>query len=219
MHTVRTFEQMIMKSAEEVVWLQESDSASANIRLFHFRLGRHFEDKSLREISLCQSHQVNLAETAVVGSTDSGRNLISALFSFTHFWQFGTHFSRLREAVHQHVEEVAEIIVTTSEPPVQQYTQELVDMQLQLRLSRKKEGGMPDFDTDPTSRSRFHKQMVKFKQMWNGDIAGTRCQHYCVRVGPRSSWCCKDDRESKAKLAAALCEAALTSAPDPLSAV
>lgn len=59
LHTVRSFERLIANTAEEVILLQETDSATANDRLYHFKL-EWFDDhdNSLRECMPCLNHQV-----------------------------------------------------------------------------------------------------------------------------------------------------------------
>ncbi len=59
LHTVWSLERLIANTAEEVILLQETDSATANDRLYHFKLQRFDDhDNALRECMPCLSHQV-----------------------------------------------------------------------------------------------------------------------------------------------------------------
>lgn len=80
MYSIRRFESLIMGCAEETILLQETDSASANERLYNHRLNlsEAQEDTTLREWMVCHSHQANLCETSLVGS--SHPRLISDFF-------------------------------------------------------------------------------------------------------------------------------------------
>lgn len=57
LHTIKSLQKLIAATAEEQVFLQETDSASANDRLFHFKLNRFGGDRALRECIPCFNHQ------------------------------------------------------------------------------------------------------------------------------------------------------------------
>ena len=58
LHTIRSFERLITETAGEQILLQETDSATANDRLYHFKLNRFDGDRALRECMPCLNHQV-----------------------------------------------------------------------------------------------------------------------------------------------------------------
>lgn len=213
----RSMENLILKGSHEQVHIQETDSASANVRLFNYRLQRHQHETLLQEMVCCHAHQANLVETSCVGA--SGPKLISSFFSFCHFLQAGTHWSKLKEAVRQYVVETAEISVATSagaELPL--YTQELAQMQALVRKaltqSKTKHAEMADLQEKDVAHCQFDKHVAEFLRMWNGDLTGKKCEHRCFRTGPPSNWCCQDDEESKSKLASSLIAFALHSVPE-----
>ena len=81
--TISKLETMIMSCASETISLQETDSASANERLYNYRLHAYDNDHTLRELVICQNHQNNLAEGSLVATTH--QSLISDFFSFSFF--------------------------------------------------------------------------------------------------------------------------------------
>lgn len=220
LQTIRNFERLILATAQERVVLQESDSASANERLFHHRLNLCKGDV-LREIMLCQNHQCNLVETALIGCAYS--RLISVFFSFTHFAQASSHFTKLKQAVQEQVSENTTVIVTadttvSSHAFCADYLEELTSMMIGVKtnLSTVKKETTPQTQRGAEQQyaTQYAKKIQEFKKMWNGDLTTSsgQYQHRCNRCGPQSSWCCKDNAHSQAKMASTLI--ALLSTPE-----
>lgn len=205
-----------MSAAAECLFIQETDSASANDRLWHHRLSS--KDRVLREHVVCHNHQCNLVEVSVVATTHA--RLISDFFGFSHFLQSSSHFAKLKQAVTAHIQEAATIFVCQTMDQVQEstntkYLDELTSMLLQARVyttKAKKTGdavGSDDTAGSANELSGFKKKLADFKTVWNGNLsspAGT-FQHYCYRAGPASSWCCRSDEESFARMAKTVCQA------------
>lgn len=107
LQTISKLESLILGTGEEQIRLQETDAASANQRLYHFRI-QDQKDNCLRELILCANHQNNLVEGSLVATAH--KSLISDFFSFSHFVQAGTHFAKLKAAIRQHIRDTAEIV-------------------------------------------------------------------------------------------------------------
>lgn len=206
-----------METAEERLFLQETDSATANERLWHYRLKACQGDGVLRELMICHSHQCNLIETALVGATHS--KLISDYFSFSHFIQASSHWAKLKHAVAQHVR--SRTLVSHSSSADEQlcvqrtalYQEELTSMlmEAQKAIHRSHNAGSPDKlgSDDEPGLCRFRKDVDEFRKMWNSDLASASgvFRHHCCRVGHQDNWCCRSDEEAKDKMASTLLKA------------
>lgn len=195
-----------MATAQERVVLQETDSASANERLYHHRLNICQGDV-LRDIMICHNHQCNLVETALVGCTYE--KLISSFFSFTHFAQASSHFTKLKQAVEEHVRENTCVTVTT-DPAVSEIDAEFLEELCSLMIGVKSDGFANNSKQESGESTRrigqYTQKISAFKSMWNGPLSQTSDVYYhrCVRCGPQSSWCCKNNEESSRKMASTL---------------
>ena len=219
MHTIRTLLNLILRTGHEKVRLQETDAAVANQRVFHHRLNtdRSSDDGILREIILCGNHQTNLIEGCLVGTTET--SLITQFFSFTHFLQVSSHWPKLKAAVREYVAEVAEVTETLEPRDTSShddYVTELLDMQLEVKLALSHTHGKQSqaASSHQVELARYRKKLEKFKQMFNCDLTSKSIRHSCSRSGPKSSWCCKDDAESVAKLGDALIDLGVSSIPE-----
>lgn len=223
LQTISKFLNLIISTASEKIVLQETDAASANERLYNHRLNVSNDD-ILREIVVCHNHQNNLAEGSLVATTH--KSLISDFFSFTHFVQAGTHFTKLKRVLREYICQKATINVTRSEaPPLDdlhnQYLEELLDMHCKQQAATRSahnqgtgahslSGFDFDFDAHTLSRERLRKKRVFLRHMWNQDGIG----HTCCRHGDQKSWCCQSDEDAKQKLATALIDFGLSSLPE-----
>ena len=90
-------------------------------------------------------------------------------------------------------------------------TRELLQMQLGVRKALV-QSHQQDFTE--AQLSSYEKKIANFQKIWNGDLAGGIISHDCYRGGPSQEWCCKNDKESKSKLADALCAVAMSSPPE-----
>ena len=218
--TIKTLEKLIMGTAHETVFLQETDSASANERLWHHRLTVNGKDGVLKENIVCHSHQCNLVETAVVGTTHE--RLVSDFFSFTHFLQASSHFNKLKLAVQAHIKEKAVIEVGLGGAAGllaehhAQFTDELLSMQLQV-YNYVVQGSDTPKDDDDTELTLYQRKIQDFKQMWNCDLSNRSddfFRHYCVRSGRQDTWCCQSDEEAVEKMAGSLIKVAMGRVPE-----
>ena len=193
-----------MATAQERVVIQETDSASANERLYHHRLNICKGDV-LRDIMVCHNHQCNLVETALVGCTYE--KLISSFFSFTHFAQASSHFTKLKQAVQEHVRENTSVIVTAG-PAVSEKDAEFLEELCSMMVGVKAHAFANRQESDENTRGiqQYIQKISAFKSMWNGDLSERSSVYYhrCVRCGPQSSWCCKNNEESHSKMASTL---------------
>ena len=219
LHSIRTFESLILQTASEKVHLQESDNASANDRLHHWHMRQKEESGMLMECIFCHSHQNALVETAAVTLTDS--KLVSDFFSLTHFVQAGTHFTKLKQAVRQYVLKKADIRVVDEPVPPSQYAREICCMVRHARYtvppstSRAMDADADDMAVQQDQGLKsFAKAEAKFLRMWNGPLheSGGVPVHLCIRVGPNR--CCVSDGEARRHMAEALLELALARQPD-----
>ncbi len=166
LQTIRSFERLILATAQERVVLQETDSASPNERLYHHRLNLCKGDV-LREIMVCHNHQCNLAETALAGCAYS--QLISVFFSFTHFAQASSHFTKLKQAVEEHVRENTTVIVTADTTvsthalcaDCEELTSMMIGVKTNLSTATKE-------TTSQTQRGaeQYTKKVLEFKHMF-----------------------------------------------------
>ena len=62
--------------------------------------------------------------------------------------------------------------------------------------------------------SVYERKIENFQKIWNGHLAGHTISHDCYRGGPTQEWCCKDDKESFAKLSDSLCSVAMSGPPE-----
>ena len=211
-----------MNTAEEKILLQETDSASGNLKLFNHFLTLGAQDQILRELMVCQSHQLHLVETAMVGTTNT--KLISSFFSFTHFVRASNHWSKLKHAVHQLVRAQTDIYVVKSQeapcwPTHAQYLDELTAMQLQVKKAMNhayvQQKGEGSSNAEP-NLSKFERKLQDFKQMWNTSLPSRsgKFVHQCLRSGPSETWCCKSDEEAREKMFSTLADVALSMMPE-----
>ena len=221
LQTIFKLEKLIMSTAEEKLVLQETDSASANERLYNYRLQVGKGDKVLRELIVCHNHQNNLAEGSLVATVHP--SLISDFFSFSHFLKASSHFSKLKLAVRDFIVRHATITTSVVEWTVEangcslykSFVDELLDMHVRIQFSL----GILNRNTSLTdafeqnfriTSSALEKKIKSFQRMWNQNGF---C-HVCERFGPQSTWCCQNDREAKQKLADTLVNLAVSSIPD-----
>ncbi|CAE7268084.1 unnamed protein product [Symbiodinium sp. CCMP2592] len=151
LHSIRSFEELILATAQHPLLLSECDNATANVRLHHHHM-RMVEDsgkKTLVENIFCHSHQTALVETAAAS----------------------THWPKLKTAVRKYIVDNAEIVVVQDKVAAPMYNQELCSMLAHSRLSGETEDssdpGMADFLS--MWNGPLHVQ------------AGGQCklQHYC----------------------------------------
>ena len=211
--TILLLENAILKTGVERIHLHESDAAAANERLYHHRLNSCKGDGTLREQILCQCHQSNLAQGSLV-SVGHGK-LISDLFSFTHFLQAGTHYSKLKHAVTEYCKSAC-ILVTTDHVQksreVDGYLNEICSLQHGVKQALVRVHS--DQDGDVSRRGRFESKLELFKKMFNQDLSSGKIVHICKRSGPSSSWCCPSDDVAKQRLAESLIGVGLPSLPE-----
>lgn len=221
LQTIFKLERLILSTAGEKLVLQETDSASANERLYNYRLHVGKSDKILRELIVCHNHQNNLAEGSLVATAHP--SLISDFFSFSHFLKASSHFAKLKLALRDFIVRHATITTSVVEwsweangcSLYKRFVDELLDMHARIQFSL----GILNRNTSLTdaleqnfriTSSALEKKIKSFQRMWNQDGF---C-HVCERFGPQSTWCCQDDREAKQKLADTLLNLAVSSIPD-----
>ena len=222
METISKLERLILNTASEKIWLQETDAASANERLYNYRLAAGKNDGILREMLLCQNHQNNLAEGSLVAVAH--KSLISDFFSFSHFLQAGTHFTKLKHALRQYIKEFAVIRVVEHEnySPNEDFVQfldQLLDMHAHVQTqvsvvqdSLVSKSGMVVADAGVPMSSQLSNRLRDFREMWNQDL--DMIGHVCRRAGAKDTWCCQNDDQAKGKMADSLLKLALNKMPE-----
>lgn len=159
-----------------------------------------------------------MIEGSAVSQTD--KRLVSNLFSFTHFLQARTNWTKLKASVRE-VLKSADIQVTQGELSQGQGGQdqcvdELLDMMRGVKwaiMKNKDRSTVLDTDDDPSHTTGMKKHLEKeklFKSMWNVGFSSTP-KHVCNRLGP--SPCCRNDEESYKKMADSMIDLAFSSIP------
>lgn len=215
--TISKLVHLILSTASEKIWLQESDNASANERLYNYRLSTNKNNGLLRELVVCHNHQNNLAEGSLVAATHT--SLISDFFSFTHFVQAGTHFAKLKAALRIYIQEHATVTAiefesSKNDQVVEYYNDfldELLDMHARVHTTLTHVHSKTNGQEESKDVShRLQKKITFFRQMWNQQGFG----HTCRRVGPQERWCCQSDADATSKMASSLIDLALSSLPE-----
>ena len=143
-------------------------------------------------------------------------------FSLTHFLRASSHWTKVKHAVAEHIQENTTVRIMINEdedslmlPMQKAYFEELLDIHCKVRacLSQVR---MPDGDNQQKTGG-FERKLKDFRKMWGGcDLTSTnpRYEHVCFRSGPTSTWCCTTDAESKKKMSNSLLAILLDIIPD-----
>ena len=189
----------------------------ANIRLYNHILNKSVDaaDPTLLDLLICQNHQCNIIEASIVGTTDA--SLVSSFFSFSHFLQAATHFTKLKHALRQFIEESATIATARTEEECRPsgndscFVEELLDLVLQIKrcLHHVHDKQSEQANFEEPDFSQYAKKMKFFASMWNQNLASPNMGHTCHRPS-----CCKDDTDAKDKLYNSIVAIGLASVPD-----
>ena len=161
------------------------------------------------------SSQVSLIEGSAVTQTD--KKLISNLFSFTHFLQARTNFSKLKASVCEVLKASCEIRVVADLPSEMnrpnECVEELLDMMRAVRWAsaqNKKRADIPEGADEQISSGKYLEKESFFRRMWNG-VFTTTPTHICCRDGPNP--CCSNNDESQTRMAESMIGLAFSAIP------
>ena len=174
------FLEAIRATAQQDMTLFELDGATGNERLYHYFLTVK-RPGPLIELVKCRNHQTNLVEGGLIlASSPPGHNLLSLLFSFTHFIRTGGHWVRLKQAVRDWVKETA-VIHTNQARSMEreawkEHTQELRSFVLSTDRLKKSiarlsstasEREDPTTESDGHAKSSLEKKVDDFTVSWH----------------------------------------------------
>lgn len=158
-----------------------------------------------------EESEVALVEGSAV--TQTSTKLISDLFSFTHFLQARTNFTKLKASLREILKGA---VVETSLEKVNEpnkCVEELLGVMRGVHwaaVKNRNRSDIPEDQTDSTGMKKYLEKEQFFRSMWNCGFSSVP-KHVCHRAGPNP--CCTSDDESRKKMADSMIGLAFSSAP------